>query len=398
MDQVFQTPSSSSLPTDEVSGSLAKEVPKRAHDFQDGDRPAQSLQVNEDSRYLTEYMKRYPVPRHLNQFSEQNFICDRRAVYDLLRKQDKPYQAIYLRPSLSNTIGRIFSNVLLAAYIPTLKRDGISYNLYVPRFLNAIPMCLFEGASPDYDTFRSVLRQWIFKFEAFVSTCSTEIVRSGILIGFGLDKDLKLTAVDGHEIFILAEKKEDRTVIYIVDNLSYNTYKNKKPINIHDFIKTVFSDYPSILSIHNQIPTKSEIKYSCMSCARRAAIYAAIVKNFANTRLWNETHEPDLFQFHYRHYIFNMNKMFRWFDRTHQFWKPPYWTLWSAEDYFDYNEENSKRSDLIVELTPDLAYVNILKEGKKVKLWFHEGEYPAFVENKERGGCKTSGNFRHEIS
>jgi len=385
MDQVF--------PTEQVSGSHTRETPKRDHDFPDGDRPPQSLQVNEDSLYLNEYIKKIPMPRLLKVFRERIGNPERKkAVYDLLRAQKKPFQAVYIQPTLNNPIGKIFSNVLLAAYIPTLKRDGISYSLYVPRFLDGIPMYTFEGASPDYDTFRTVLRQWIIKFEAFVS--STEIVRSGLLISLKLDLDLKLSDVEGHQLFLSAEKKGDNKVIYIVDNISYSHYTKQKPINVHDFIKTVFSDYPSVFSIHNESPVQNEVSYTCMSCARRAAIYAAIVKQFANSGIRNEAHEPDLCEYHYRHYLYNMHKMFRWFDSTEEFWGPPYWTLWSAEDYFGYNEKNSKRSDWIVELTSDLAYVNILKEGKMVKLWFHDAESPAFVENKERGGCITSGYFR----
>ncbi len=73
---------------------------------------------------------------------------------------------------------------------------------------------------------------------------------------------------------------------------------------------------------------------------------------------------------------------------------PPYWTLWTSREFFPYTEKTCKRDDLIVQLTTDIAYVEVLKEGKFVKLWFCQEGSPAFVENKESGGCRTSGIFK----
>ncbi len=182
-----------------------------------------------------------------------------------------------------------------------------------------------------------MLEEWLCKFNWDIAKSSTKIICSGLLIGFRYHVHLTTEDLAGHQIFLLAERKQDNTVIYIVDNLYDTDYpKLCSNFNIHDLIKTTLraNDYPNVLSLENNLPMKPETLYTCASCARRAAIYAAIIKDFAKMSTWNESYEPPLFQYHYNHYLSQMNKMFKWFDRTKEFWHPPYWTLWTSREFF----------------------------------------------------------------
>ena len=117
MDQVLETPS-------------RRETHKREHDLEDDDKPNKSSEVNNDSVYLTEYMNKHAMPQTLNEFAEEHSEEHRFQVYNTLLKNNIRFQEVYLDSTLENRVGRIFSDVLMAAYIPTLKRDGISYKLY----------------------------------------------------------------------------------------------------------------------------------------------------------------------------------------------------------------------------------------------------------------------------
>ena len=384
MDQILETPS-------------RRETHKREHDFEGDVQPKKSSEVNNDSVYLTEYMNKHAMPQTLNEFTEEHSEEHRFQVYETLSKNNIKFQYPHTESNLEHMLGRIFSDVLMAAYIPTLKRDGISYKLYSPRFINNLPFYSMDDELPAFKTFKTILNEWTYKFELDITTCSTTIIRSGLLIGFQFHEDLTTGEEAGHEIFLLAERNKDSTVIYIVDNLNDRYYQtNCSQFNIHDFIKSTLRDYryTAVLSLVNKLPMQPETLYTCASCARRAAIYAAIIKDFAKMSTWNEKYESELFQYHYNHYLSQMNKMFKWFDRTKEFWHPPYWTFWASDNFFAYNKDTYHRHDLIVELTRDIAYVEVLKEGKFVKLWFNSEGSPAFVESKESGGCRTSGIFK----
>jgi len=384
MDQILET-------------SFKRVTDRGEHELEADDRPNKSSEINNDSLYLTKYMKRHAVPQTLNEFTEEHSEELRDQVYDILVEKKIPCQHFITESTIDSRLGKIFSNVLMAAYVPTLKRKGISYKLYTQRFTNSIPFHSLSVKVPEYDNFNSMLMQWLGKFNLDVVQGSTRIIRSGLLIGFRFHQDLTTGQMEGHHIFLLAEKKKDKnTVIYIVDNIDDVYYsKHCSHFNIHDLIKTTLSasDFPNVLTLKNNLPTIDETCYTCVASARRAAIYAAIMKDFAKTSTWNESYEPQLFRYHYNHYLFQMNKMLKWFDRTKEFWNPPYWTLWASEDFFPYNQTTYRSDDIIVELTQDIAYIRVFKEGNFVKLWFNQEGSPAFVENKESSGCRTCGMF-----
>lgn len=377
------------------SMSISKEL-KRSHDSEIDVEPlTRKSERNSDSLFLMKYMKKYSVPLSLNKFDDWKLPEDREAVYKKLDKEKIPYLGKFLKTKLTDGLGQMFSNVLMSAYIPELKRDDISYNLYVPKFLNGLPMYRNRSGHSAHDTIKCMLEEWIDKFDDFRKSCTTSIVRSGFLLAIEIYQDLTDDEIVGHEILVLAETKNERTIIYIVDNIECDYYKrNTSQSNIHDFIKATLFLEERVLSFLNVLPEIEENDYTCMSCARRAAIYAAIMKDFENTTIWNEHHEPDLFQFHYNHYLHHMNKMLRWFDRTNEFWGEPYWTLWPADGYISYNQDNSQLPNLILKLESTLAYVIVRKKEQDVKMWFNEYIYPAFVLNKDKGGCRTSFLFK----
>ncbi len=73
------------------------------------------------------------------------------------------------------------------------------------------------------------------------------------------------------------------------------------------------------------------IEYTCMSVARRVALYAGMVQNIYNKEAYNEFRNEELFYQNYVQYSYHIYRMLEWMLRTAFFWQDiPISELWGS--------------------------------------------------------------------
>jgi len=359
-----------------------------------------------DSLYLSDqYLRQLPMPEFIRPLALTRTQKERLDYYNLMKQRGLPMNQHHTNLTLISRVGVIFSNVLLSAYIQKLRRPNISFSLYTQCFNGPIPLYQTGCQHPAYLCLKLMIFTWFLASKIFKKG-GTTIHRTGLLVDFtGYKTENGDSRLFGHEILIIVERSTDGVICYVVDNLSTQFYRlYAKESNIFNLVRDIIHEFDKkiiVYEIVSGLPMVDDFKYTCISCARRAAIYAAILENYLNLKTWNEEREQTLFQFHLRHYITQMHKMLEWYDYTPEFWdlNGPCWTLWPSRHYVPFNPENFSDTQRIVELKPEHAYIRV-KQGDATelkKLWYCSNGPTPFSEDRASSGCITSNHFETQF-
>jgi hypothetical protein len=266
------------------------------------------------------------------------------------------------------------------------------------------------------------IHEWIHQSKILQPTIREQsrndvITRTGLLIHFAENFTEQQEA--GHEILLLATRNPNNTVYFnIVDNLDRSDYsdhvQNKSALNIcENFIRSALpaasSTQHSITLVKNDVPHVPEKKYTCMSSARRAAIYAAIILDIMNTDVWLERDDSVIFNQHLQLYTYHISRMIDWFYSDDAFWftDPPF--IIAPAECFHSNDIGDFDLDqnMIVNLNPHVAYVIVYdmsnrREEEQAKRYYFRSQGPTpFVQEEDpmlqKGTCRVSRKFESYI-
>jgi len=361
---------------------------------------------NADANFLDHvYTKAFGIPKTFPRIQDKRTEEERQQHIDKMKSLNLKCYLHSPKNLMHDLKGVIFSNILLSSYLHELtgsmKREDldISFSLYTQCTIEVLP--LYKDNNTGHHSLFHMLQQWIFQ-SGILNTGTHKITRTGFLLAFvGMDSETSKQVVLCHEMLIVAEKLRDSEKIscYCVDNLTRQYYE-ERPIEfnilhwVHECLYALKNKNIVVYDYHNALPLKIKYDYECMSCARRAVIYAAILNNFANPHIWDEGTSEILFSYHFRNYMTQMNRMLQWFEDREEFWNEKHWIMLPPDDFVEYRYISSRKDNLIVQLRPEIAYVEIIKEdGEEVKMWYCGKGSKVFVEGRHAGNCTTQSQF-----
>lgn len=368
-------------------------------------RPANTWlqERNSDVDYLENvYTKMFGSPRRFHKIRPRRTEDERNKYLSEMESLGIRCDFHSLEYKINNARGTVFSNILLSSYLKELtgsmKRANldISFSLYTPCLIEMLP--LFKTKPDGHDYLFRMLKQWIFQC-GILNNGTSEITRSGFLLSFlGIESNKEN---EGHEMLVIAEKLRgsDQITCFCVDNLDSEEYdEGPEEFNISHWIRkglgALNNENIVVYDYHNKLPGMLQHDYSCMASARRAVIYAAILKNFTDSAIWDEGNNWELFNYHFKNYMKQMHRMLQWFEDRKEFWNEKHWTLWPSDEFVRYKKIRSKGDNLLVQLRPEIAYVNIKKgDDEVVKMWYCGKGTEVFVEGREAGSCITQSEF-----
>jgi len=307
--------------------------------------------------------------------------------------------------------GSIFSNILMGCLVDAIKNEHIHYSLFTPTYIQ--PMNFTNKRKSDdmppnphvdvnMKVFKKTIEAWIARSgirEAFDLGSNVRVIRSGFLFQFNEYYQNKTEG--GHAIFLCATKTRDDAIhFHIVDNLDPNYYYEhahggKSIIDVcHDYITEIGHSKFSVHFVRNQLPSCVPPAYSCMSSARRAAMYAAIVEDFGHVDSWYEVANSALYNHNMNLYMHHMNRMLNWFFEEENFWKAEGpWGLLHPHPFYITRSGTFMGDVLVARLTPFMAYVMVVKSKGVNELYFFRGDGDvAFVPSdcERKGTCTVS--------
>jgi len=310
--------------------------------------------------------------------------------------------------------GIMCSNILIASLLPNIRRDSINYTLFTSTNIQSMNFTNKRKSrdmphNPHVDInmryCRKTIEAWITKSgirNPVDGSSNVRVIRSGFLFQFTeffIDKQQ-----GGHSIFLCATKTRDNKVeFHIVDNLEPDKYYEhvrggKSILDLcRQYIMDVDPSNFSVHIVHNQLPGSVPPEYTCISNARRAAMYAAIVEDFGHVDSWYEVADSALYNHNMKLYMHHMNRMINWFLEEENFWKEEEpWGLLHPYPFYMANPGEFVGDILVAQLTPWIAYVMVVKPKNVCEPYFFRGEGDAaFVpsEKERKGICTVSRQF-----
>jgi hypothetical protein len=241
---------------------------------------------------------------------------------------------------------RCLSNVMLSSLISNITIPDIDYRLSTISTHHNFDI---RNAANDEVLLKMTIETWIENSGIISSTplSAYRIIRRGLLVHiFGFYDNESGTTV-GHEFILMLDKTSDgQYYFYILDNLDTKEYKMEPGmINIHKwisasvhsyfykkgrlniFVKTIKVDTLPVVS--RDLDEKeaageyvvSGISYTCMSVARRVALYAGIVQNIYDKASYDEYENEKMFYQNYVNYSYNIYRMLEWILRYAPIWQ-----------------------------------------------------------------------------
>ncbi len=341
------------------------------------------------------FMYDFPAPSHIQEKPTECIEqrCEEIAqefhkLYPENSSLQKPY--LYAAPPLVDShVGIIMSNILMAALIQEIKRtdDTINFTLYTQSHINYYMLCN-KSNKPQFQknpyleaniqAFEQTIHEWIQKSNICTLSSPKPITRTAILLHFAENFIDNPEEASGHEILLLATRFHNNNRIHfqIIDNLDRDYYYDTPPTPsvielCQNFIQSAFPSSSSILElsiecIKNDLPYLTDKDYTCMSLARRAAIYAAITKNISDMSTI-EQYPSTIFEQNFQLYNHHMQRMIHWYYSDDTFWQtqspivitPPECFIAHDVQFFDPTQKN-----MVVELTPEIAYIIVYDMSK----------------------------------
>jgi len=281
-----------------------------------------------DKEYLTRWRRKYM----------KDFSSDLSVENDIL---------ISVRPESYNNMFLHLGNVLMCAMSNEMKCDEIQYKLYY----NARMRCIDIKEWLDDVVLYKVVSSWIQKSSILEAEFMRGVknIRIGLILGVSVLMD---GTSDGHEIFICIDKIKDTTHkyhLYIFDNLDSDSYEYHdgrrnfhqtiahhvslcmKRAGIDIFVKFV---RVSVLIIQPVTGTRElipsadnphiavfgDMEYTCMSVARRMALYAGSITHIYDQTFFDEISNPYFFYQHYISFLTQMYRMIEWLCQSRLIW------------------------------------------------------------------------------
>jgi len=237
------------------------------------------------------------------------------------------------------------SNVLLCAMSDAMKCPEINYKLYI----DARSFCLdFRSDIQDIILYK-IINTWIYKSKIIDAAFEPheEVIRTGLMIGVWVWENGEKAP---HEVFMCVDKRRDKFVFYIFDGLTSKDYENVgQKGNVHDMIKAhvaqCFRERRIDIEMQcieiNMLPERSartsrslvknsqaphlnvyaDMEYTCMTIARRMAMYAGSITHIEDKTFYDEISNPSMFYQHYISYMTYMYRMIEWLLTSDLIWQ-----------------------------------------------------------------------------